>query len=106
MASKRSKVLEKLDQLNESIERLEEDLFERSNNLEPNESQSVTKKLEIMRQIYQLHQQYPAWPYNSATLKQLFLLILLPAIVGLLTLLLKQLFNNWLGVHFGFNLGS
>lgn len=68
---KRDEVQHQLGLLSESIDHLESGLLDRVGMLEPDESEKIAKKLELMRLTYNIYQKYPVWPFNSAILKKL-----------------------------------
>jgi len=68
MTAKRDLILQQLDELGHSINLLSRDLLDKSSQLDPKESEKMTKKLENLNQIYKANQTIPVWPFNTQTL--------------------------------------
>lgn len=73
LLAKREAVRLQLDQLGRSIDSLAHQMLDHAHELEPEESEKMAKKLEIMRQTYQQNKDYPVWPFNYEILKKLAL---------------------------------
>ncbi len=48
-------------------------MLNHAHELEPEESEKMAKKLELMQQTYQQNKDYPVWPFNYEILKKLAL---------------------------------
>jgi hypothetical protein len=90
MVGKKMEIQKKLDQLGKSIDRLESEMLGKGDELEPDETEKITKRLELLRQTYQRNLQYRTWPYNTETLKKLLLSQTAP-VVALLSQVLPQI---------------
>jgi hypothetical protein len=64
MVRRRAAVRRRLDQLSQSINHLAREMLDRADDLPPDEGEKMSRKLELMRQIYQQNEQYPVWPFN------------------------------------------
>lgn len=64
MARQRVEVRRRLDQLSQSINHLAREMLDRADELLPDEGEKMSRKLELMRQIYQQNERYPVWPFN------------------------------------------
>ncbi len=65
MVTWRAKIQRQLDRLGYNINYLDSELLNRADKLEPQESESMSKKLELMREIYQKNRHIPEWPFNT-----------------------------------------
>ncbi len=54
-----------LDQLSYEINQLDSKLLNQVDNLDPEESEKMVKKLELMQQVYQKNLYIPIWPFNT-----------------------------------------
>ena len=90
MVGKRIGVQKQLDQLGRSIDRLESEMLIKGDDLEPDEAESIAKKIELLRQTYQRNLQYRTWPFNIESLKKLFLYQTIP-VLSLLSQVLPQI---------------
>jgi hypothetical protein len=64
MVHQRAAVRRRLDQLSQSINHLAREMLDRADELPPDEGEKMSRKLELMRQIYQQNEHYPVWPFN------------------------------------------
>lgn len=64
MLARRRELQQQLDQLGEGINRLRRKMLCRAEDLQPEESEEMAKKLELMQKIYQENQHIPVWPFN------------------------------------------
>ena len=70
LLAKREAIRLHLDQLGRSIDQMAHQMLDRAHELEPDESEKMAKKLELMRQTYQQNKDYPVWPFNYEILKK------------------------------------
>ncbi len=65
MVTWRAKIQRQLDRLGYNINYLDSELLNKADKLEPQESENMSKKLELMREIYQKNRSIPEWPFNT-----------------------------------------
>jgi hypothetical protein len=65
MESSREVKQQELDQLSYEIDQLEAKLLSQVDKLDPQESEKMIKKLELMQQTYQKNRSIPVWPFNT-----------------------------------------
>lgn len=73
LVEKRDEVQLQLNQLGQRIDQLSHEILDRCHELEPEESEKMAKKLEILQQTYQQNKNYPVWPFNADLIKKLTL---------------------------------
>jgi hypothetical protein len=87
MLISRAKVRHRLWEIGGAIDQLESDLLFRADSLEPDQSEKITKKLEILRTAYKEHETYPVWPFNTLILKKLALIEVSPMVIPIMSAL-------------------
>ncbi len=65
MVTWKARTQKQLDRLGYNINYLDSVLLNRADKLEPQESENMSKKLELMREIYQKNRSIPEWPFNT-----------------------------------------
>ncbi len=73
LVAKREEVQLQLNQMGQRINQLSHEILDRCQELEPEESEKIAKKLAILKQTYQQHENYPVWPFNADLIKKLTL---------------------------------
>jgi hypothetical protein len=64
MSARKQQLLSYLDELSRTINKEARDLLISADQMELKEGQERTKRLELMRQIYEQHKKIPTWPVN------------------------------------------
>jgi len=73
MAAKKREMQLQLNQMGQVINQLSHEILDRCQELQPEESESIAKKLAILQRAYQQHENYPVWPFNADLIKKLTL---------------------------------
>jgi hypothetical protein len=80
MLISQTRVKHRLWEIGGAIHQLESELLFRTDYLEPDESEKITRKLEILRDTYREHEGYPVWPFNASIIKKLALTEAVPIV--------------------------
>ena len=78
MITKKTESYSKLNNLSNSIDLLEQEILNKSKNLELDEVDKAYKKMNLLRQVYLDNKNFPTWPYNVDIMKKFLLYQALP----------------------------
>lgn len=73
LVAKREEVQLQLNQIGQKINQLSHEILDRCQELGPEESEKISKKLAILQRTYQQYKNYPVWPFNADLIKKLTL---------------------------------
>lgn len=71
LVANREEVQLQLNQMGQRINHLSHEMLDQCQELEPEESERIAKKLAILQRTYQQHENYPVWPFNADLIKKL-----------------------------------
>jgi hypothetical protein len=64
MVAQRDVVQRQLDHLSREIDQLSRKMLEQADQLDPNEGEAMSHKLDLMRQVFEQNRRFPVWPFN------------------------------------------
>lgn len=70
---KREEIQLQLNQMGQRINQCSHEILDQCQELEPEESEKIAKKIAILQRTYQQHENYPVWPFNADLIKKLTL---------------------------------
>lgn len=98
MVLKRKIVLLNLDQLNQKIDYLENKLLYQKDEIHSEISRKMLGKLEVAKNVKNLYNGIPVWPFEPIILHKFYLSIILPLLIVSIGEIIKILIDRILGV--------
>lgn len=97
MVAKRAVMQQRLDHLGLRINDLASKILKQAPDLNPEDGEKMTKRLDLMRQVYEQNQHYPVWPFDlGITIK--FVLLVTAQVLGLAKPFIIAVFSFLIGL--------